>query len=61
MASRRRRAGEMAGLGFARADDEALLEEAGADLVVTSLDDVDLGALAEGRLERVRRRRTENE
>ena len=55
------KAGEMAGLGLARADDEALLEEAGADLVVTSLDDVALSALAEGRLERVRRRRTGNE
>ena len=55
------KAGEMAGLGLARADDEVLLEEAGADLVVTSLDDVDLSALAEGRLERVRRRRTGNE
>lgn len=51
----------MAGLGLARADDEALLEEAGADLMVTSLDNVDLGALAEGRLERVKRRRTGNE
>lgn len=47
------RAGEMAALGLARADDEALLEEAGADLVVTSLDDVDLEALARGRLEPV--------
>ena len=54
------KAGEMAGLGLARANDEVLLEEAGADLVVTSLDDVDLDALSEGRLERVRRR-TENE
>ena len=46
------RAGNMAALGLARADDEELLEEAGADLVVTSLDDVSLDALAEGRLER---------
>jgi beta-phosphoglucomutase len=33
-------------------DDEELLRRAGADLVVTTLDDVDLDALAEGRLER---------
>jgi beta-phosphoglucomutase len=46
------KAGNMAALGLARADDEELLEEAGADLVVTSLDDVSLDALAEGRLER---------
>lgn len=45
------KAGEMAALGLARVDDEALLEEAGADLVVTSLDHVDLGALVGGRLE----------
>jgi beta-phosphoglucomutase len=47
------KAGEMAALGIARAEDEELLEDAGADLVVTSLDDVSLDALAEGRLERV--------
>jgi beta-phosphoglucomutase len=46
------KAGEMAALGLARADDADLLAEAGADLVVTTLDDVDLGALAEGRLAR---------
>jgi beta-phosphoglucomutase-like phosphatase (HAD superfamily) len=46
------KAGNMAALGLARADDEELLEEAGADLVVTSLDDVSLDTLAEGRLER---------
>jgi beta-phosphoglucomutase len=45
------KAGNMAALGLARAEDEELLAEAGADLVVTSLDDVDLDALAEGRLE----------
>lgn len=45
------KAGEMASLGLARADDEAALAEAGADLVVTSLDDVDLDALKSGRLE----------
>ena len=39
------KAGALAALGLARVDDEALLEEAGADLVVTSLDDVDLAAL----------------
>ncbi len=42
----------MAALGVARLDDEAQLLEAGADLVVTSLDDVALDALAEGRLEK---------
>jgi beta-phosphoglucomutase-like phosphatase (HAD superfamily) len=36
----------------ARADDEELLADVNADLVVTSLDDVSLDALAEGRLER---------
>lgn len=46
------KAGNMAALGLARAEDEELLEEAGADLVVTSLDDVSLDALAEGHLER---------
>ena len=44
------KAGNMAALGLARADDEELLAAAGADLVVTSLDDVDLAALLEGRL-----------
>jgi beta-phosphoglucomutase len=43
-------AGDMAALGLSRADDEQLLAD--ADLVVTSLDDVSLEALAEGRLER---------
>ena len=46
------KAGEMQALGLARADDEELLAEANADIVVTSLDDVSLEALAEGRLER---------
>ena len=45
------KAGNMAALGLARANDEELLAGAGADLVVTSLDDVSLDALAEGRLE----------
>jgi hypothetical protein len=42
----------MAALGLARAEDEELLAAANADLVVTTLDDVSLDALAEGRLER---------
>lgn len=46
------KAGGMAALGVARLGDEVLLREAGADLVVTSLDDVALDALAEGRLEK---------
>ena len=46
------RAGGMAGLGVARLDDAALLVAAGADLVVTSLDQVALDALAGGRLRR---------
>jgi beta-phosphoglucomutase len=41
-------AGGMATLGVARLDDSALLRDAGADLVVTTLDDVDTDALAEG-------------
>ncbi|MBV8955902.1 MAG: HAD-IA family hydrolase [Solirubrobacterales bacterium] len=44
------KAGDMAGLGIARANDVDLLTEAGADLVVTSLDDVDRDLLAERRL-----------
>ena len=46
------KAGEFAGLGVARHDDEALLERAHADIVVTSLDDIALEGLAEARLER---------
>lgn len=42
------RAGGMAGLGVARLGDEALLRAAQADLVVTSLDQVDVGAIACG-------------
>ena len=45
------KAGNMAALGVARLDDRDLLVEAGADLVVPTLDDVSLPALAEGRLE----------
>jgi beta-phosphoglucomutase len=44
------RAGGMAAIGIARADDADLLVAAGADLVVTSLDQVDRAALAGGRL-----------
>jgi beta-phosphoglucomutase len=44
------KAGNMAAIGLARADDTELLAAAGADLVVTTLDDVDLAALADGRL-----------
>ncbi len=46
------KAGGMAALGVARNEDVTMLRDAGADLVVASLDEVDLGALAEGRLER---------
>lgn len=44
------KAGKFAALGLARHDDEALLEDAGADIVVSSLDDVDLSGVAQGRL-----------
>ena len=44
------KAGGMAALGIARADDAELLTAAGADLVVTTLDDVDLDALADRKL-----------
>jgi HAD superfamily hydrolase (TIGR01509 family) len=40
----------MAALGIARLGDEELLRTAGADLVVTSLNHIDLAALASGRL-----------
>jgi hypothetical protein len=40
----------MAAIGIARAGDADLLAAAGADLVVTTLDDVDPTALAGGRL-----------
>ena len=46
------KAGGFAALGVARHDDEALLKQADADIVVTTLDDVDLAALAEGQLAR---------
>lgn len=44
------KAGEMAAIGIARADDADLLAAAGADIVVASLDQVDRSALAGGRL-----------
>src|SRR5215213_6356422 len=59
------KAGGMAALGVARLNDRDLLVGAGADLVVASLDDVSLPALADGRLEErhiaaaLRRRHTE--
>jgi beta-phosphoglucomutase len=46
------KAGEMAALGVARIHDQPLLQEAGADLVVTSLDEVAINALERGCLER---------
>jgi alpha,alpha-trehalase len=59
------KAGDMAALGVARLDDRDLLVEAGADLVVPTLDDVSMAGLALGRLEErraaaeLRRRHTE--
>lgn len=44
------RAGGMAAVGIARFGDEDLLAAAGADVVVRSLDEVDMDALADGRL-----------
>lgn len=44
------KAGRFAALGLARQDDEALLAGADADIVVSTLDDVDVGSVAEGRL-----------
>lgn len=44
------RAGEMAGLGTARKNDVDMLQQAGATLVVTSLDDVDLDQVTQGTL-----------
>ncbi|HZU18859.1 MAG TPA: HAD-IA family hydrolase [Candidatus Dormibacteraeota bacterium] len=46
------KAGGMAALGVARMHDESSLEQAGADLVVTTLDEVAVDALERGRLER---------
>ncbi len=59
------KAGTMAALGVARLGDQELLVGASADLVVTTLDEVSLRALADGRLEErqaaveLRRRHTE--
>ena len=44
------KAGGFAGLGVARHDDEAMLADVGADIVVTTLDAVDLASLGEGGL-----------
>jgi beta-phosphoglucomutase len=44
------KAGGMAAIGISRADDADLLAAADADLVVTSLDDVDRDALTRGEL-----------
>jgi beta-phosphoglucomutase-like phosphatase (HAD superfamily) len=44
--------GKMAALGVARMHDHDLLQEAGADLVVTSLDEAAINKLSEGRLEK---------
>jgi beta-phosphoglucomutase len=44
------KAGGMGAIGIARADDAELLAAAHADVVVTTLDDVDVSALANGRL-----------
>ena len=44
------KAGGMAAIGIARAHDAGLLAAAHADIVVSTLDDVDRGALADGRL-----------
>jgi hypothetical protein len=40
----------MGAIGIARKDDAALLAAAGADVVVHTLDEVDLAALSAGRL-----------
>jgi beta-phosphoglucomutase-like phosphatase (HAD superfamily) len=48
------KSGGMAAIGIARADDAGLLTAAGADLVVTTLDDIDTTALYEGRLASVK-------
>lgn len=50
------KAGGMAAIGTARADDAELLSGAGADLVVATLDEVDVAALAAGRLATTRDR-----
>jgi beta-phosphoglucomutase len=44
------KAGAMGAIGVARKDDAELLAAAGADIVVTTLDEVDVGQLRDGRL-----------
>jgi len=44
------KAGGMGAIGIVRKDDAELLAAAGADIVVRTLDEVDMAALAEGRL-----------
>jgi beta-phosphoglucomutase-like phosphatase (HAD superfamily) len=44
------KAGTMGAIGIARKDDAELLAAAGANIVVKTLDDVDLNALSDGRL-----------
>jgi beta-phosphoglucomutase-like phosphatase (HAD superfamily) len=44
------KAGEMGAIGIARRDDAGLLARAGADIVVKTLDEVDVYALLDGRL-----------
>ena len=44
------KAGAMGAIGIARKDDAELLATAGADIVVRTLDEVDLAALSDGRL-----------
>jgi beta-phosphoglucomutase-like phosphatase (HAD superfamily) len=44
------KAGSMGAIGIARRDDAELLAAAGADIVVKTLDEVDVAALSEGRL-----------
>jgi len=46
------RAGGMVALGVARLEDASELRDAGADLVVTTLDEVAIDALVEGCLSR---------
>jgi HAD superfamily hydrolase (TIGR01509 family) len=46
------KAGAMSAIGVARHDDAEMLRGAGADLVVTTLDDVDVVSLRQGRLAR---------
>src|SRR5438874_955748 len=45
------KAGHMAAIGIARSNDAGLLAGAGADIVVTTLDEVNRSALADGRLD----------